>query len=147
MPILNASTPAAAVEKLTVGLARSICNTAQTYCKGPNQQYDSADECFNYLSQKVRFGQAYELGTLTRIEVSRSESQGKHANSLIVGRDTLLCRSVHQNMVQFRPEVHCPHIGKTGGGYCADDTTYLDTVTQNYFTNSPYTPYGYKGRD
>lgn len=66
-------------------------------------------------------------------------------DSLLTGRNTLLCRSVHQNMVPFRPSVHCPHIGKTGGGYCTDDTTYTETVMQNYFTNAPYIPYGYKG--
>jgi len=48
-------------------------------------------------------------------------------------------------MVPFRPSVHCPHIGKTGGGYCTDDTTYTETVMRNYFTNAPYIPYGYKG--
>ena len=45
---------------------------------------------------------------------------------------------VHQNMVPFRPAVHCPHIGPTGGGYCDDDKTYDQTVTQDYFTNYPF---------
>ena len=62
------------------------------------------------------------------------------------GRNTLLCRMVHQNMIPFRPEVHCPHIGKTGGGYCVDDLTYGGVVTSNPFTNSPfvYAPKGMK---
>ena len=59
------------------------------------------------------------------------------------GRNTLLCRMVHQNMVPFRPNVHCPHIGKTGGGYCNDDTTYDGTVLQNFFKNYPF---GYTDR-
>lgn len=63
MPQLNASTPAAAVDKLTAGLAKSICTTAQTYCKGTNQQYQSAGECYDHLTKKVRFGESYELGT------------------------------------------------------------------------------------
>lgn len=54
------------------------------------------------------------------------------------GRNTLLCRMVHQNMVPFRPAVHCPHIGPTGGGYCDDDKTYAQTVLQDYFTNYPF---------
>ena len=62
MPALNATTPTATVEKLTVGLADSICTTAQTYCTGANQQYANKGECLGYLTQKVRFGQAYELG-------------------------------------------------------------------------------------
>lgn len=51
---------------------------------------------------------------------------------------------VHQNMVSFRPETHCPHIGPLGGGMCVDDHTYAQTVTENYFTNFPFAhgPYG-----
>lgn len=64
-------------------------------------------------------------------------------NRWFLGRDTLLCRMVHQNMVPYRPEVHCPHIGVTGGGYCTDNTDYAFTVNNDYFTNSPYVPYGH----
>ncbi len=45
---------------------------------------------------------------------------------------------VHQNMVPLRPEVHFPHIGPTGGGYCNDGKTYHQTVTEAYFTNYPF---------
>ena len=48
---------------------------------------------------------------------------------------------VHQNMVPLRPTVHCPHIGPTGGGYCTDDVSYVETLNANYFTNSPYIPF------
>ena len=57
---------------------------------------------------------------------------------MLVGRNTLLCRMVHQNMVPFRPSVHCPHIGPTGGGYCDDTPDYVGTVTQDYFSNYPF---------
>ena len=50
---------------------------------------------------------------------------------------------VHQNMVPYRPDVHCPHIGRTGGGYCSDDKDYVMTVTEDYFRNSPFVPFGY----
>ncbi len=65
------------------------------------------------------------------------------ANDALSGRNTLLCRMVHQNMVPYRPSVHCPHIGKTGGGYCNDAMSYESTVTQNYFKNYPF---GYTDR-
>ena len=45
---------------------------------------------------------------------------------------------VHQNMVPFRPTIHCPHIGPTGGGYCDDTPDYMGTVTQEYFSNYPF---------
>lgn len=105
-------------------LAASICATAQTYCNGTNLQYNSAAACYEYLTQEVRFGQAYEMGM-----------------------NTLLCRMVHQNMVPYRPDVHCSHIGPTGGGYCTDDRTYTGTVTQSFFTNHPFVPYGYANKN
>ena len=45
---------------------------------------------------------------------------------------------VHQNMVPLRPEVHCPHIGPSGGAYCIDTPSYAGTVGANYFTNYPF---------
>ena len=61
---------------------------------------------------------------------------------LITGRNTLTCRMVHQNMVPVRPSVHCSHLGKTGGGYCTDNTNYTGTVNAQLFTNAPFVPYG-----
>lgn len=116
---LGLPTPEKTVAFLTGAIAQNICDTAQTNCKGDNEQYTSNNDCLAFLTQKIRFGQAYELG-----------------------RNTLLCRSVHQNMVPFRPDVHCSHIGKTGGGMCADDKTYLSTVADNYFTNAPFVMQG-----
>ncbi|RFU29087.1 hypothetical protein B7463_g7214, partial [Scytalidium lignicola] len=119
MPLFGVNTTTAAVGVLTDLLAQSICATATEFCVGANLQYDNTTDCYNYLTQDVRFGEAYELG-----------------------RNTLLCRMVHQNMVPYRPGVHCPHIGPSGGGYCTDDMTYDSTVNDNYFT-TPFVPYGY----
>ncbi|KAI4176932.1 MAG: hypothetical protein LQ343_000789 [Gyalolechia ehrenbergii] len=115
------NTKQATVGVLQEAIAKSICQTSMTNCKGTSAQYQSNEACFAYLTKEVRFGEAYELG-----------------------KNTLLCRMVHQNMVPFRPKVHCPHIGPTGGGYCTDDKDYEMTVMENYFTNSPYIPFGYK---
>lgn len=70
----------------------------------------------------------------------RSFADGSTDNN--VGRNTLLCRMIHQNMVPFRPAVHCPHIGKTGGGFCVDDQNYNKTVMEDYFVNAPFVPFG-----
>lgn len=97
-------------------LATSICSTAEQYCVGPSLvQYQSTSQCYDFLTQQTRFGEAYELG-----------------------RNTVLCRMVHQNMVPFRPAVHCPHIGPSGGGYCDDTPSYADTVGASYFSNYPF---------
>lgn len=44
-------------------LATSICSTAQKYCLGPQlQQYQNMTQCYNFLTNQTRFGEAYELG-------------------------------------------------------------------------------------
>ncbi|KAK5681300.1 hypothetical protein LTS10_007062 [Elasticomyces elasticus] len=121
---IGASTSSAAVAYLIDALAKSVCNTAQTYCNGTNQQYTDTSSCYTALTQTVRFGTAYELG-----------------------RNTLLCRTLHQYMVPARPGVHCPHIGPTGGGMCVDDQTYADIVHQPLYTNAPMVPNGFASKD
>lgn len=96
-PELGFNSTTQTIEYFTQALAESICVTEVTYCNGTNQQYANYSACYEFLTTQVRFGQAYELGM-----------------------NTLLCRMIHENMVPYRPSVHCPHIGPTGGGYCTD---------------------------
>ena len=115
-------------------LATSICSVAEQYCVGPVlQQYQNATSCFDYLTTVTRFGEAYELGTY-----SMGFYPVKPTLTRVTGRNTLLCRMVHQNMVPLRPAVHCPHIGPSGGGYCVDTPSYADTVGASYFSNFPF---------
>lgn len=102
-------------ELITKKLAGSICSIAQSSCNGTNEQYDSEADCMDYLTKGVRFGQTYEMGM-----------------------NTLLCRMVHQGMVPMRPDVHCSHIGKSGGQYCVDDRDYAQAVTQTFFTHNSF---------
>lgn len=148
------TTTRATVGALSKAIAQSICGTATKFCNGTNAQYTGPAECFDYLTKSVRFGQAYELGmvspclSLSLVPTTSTPpmlSKGQ-TNLSSPGKNTLMCRMVHQNMVPFRPDVHCPHIGKTGGGYCDDDKTYLQTVGENYFERSPYVPFGFKGQ-
>lgn len=102
---------------LTDTMAKDLCSSHSTYCTGAMQQYADATSCYNFLTTQVRLGQTYEMG-----------------------RNTLLCRLMHSEMLQYRPQVHCPHIGPSGGGMCVDDQTYSEKVLQNYYTNSPFIP-------
>ena len=104
-------------------LAASICSIAQSSCNGTNEQYSSNEECKEFLTKQVRFGQTYEMGM-----------------------NTLLCRMVHQSMVPIRPQVHCSHIGKSGGEYCVDNRLYNQTVTQSYFTHSDFVALDFPGK-
>jgi len=82
-PALGANSSTQAMQILTPALANSICTTEEQFCLGDNQQYASKDACVAFLTQNVRFGQAFEMG-----------------------QDTIMCRSIHQNMVPYRPSVH-----------------------------------------
>jgi hypothetical protein len=120
MPKIGAKTIAQVISFLSGELAKGICHTHEDHCKGSNQKYDDFESCLEFLTKRVRFGAAYELG-----------------------KNTLLCRMVHENMVPLRPDVHCPHIGPTGGSYCVDDETYSKKVLQPYFTHAPFIPFGF----
>lgn len=100
-------------------LVASICDTHTTHCTGFNSQYPSQDACTSFLLGEVRLGQSWEFGM-----------------------NTVMCRGLHHVMLKFRPDVHCSHIGKTGGGMCEDDQTYAGKVTESYFKNSPWIPGG-----
>ena len=93
-------------------LIQEICSVASQYCIGDLQQYSSTSDCSTFLSS-IRLGEVWELGM-----------------------NTLTCRVVHRNMVPYRPDVHCAHIGKSGGGYCTDDRLYDKYVSQPFFTMS-----------
>lgn len=58
----GAKSPQATVTILTQAIAKSICGTSQQHCTGANAQYTSPEECFGFLTGKIRFGQSYELG-------------------------------------------------------------------------------------
>lgn len=93
-------------DKLKLKTVKSICEVAENYCVGDNKQYANTTVCQDHLFNHTRFGASYEGGF-----------------------DTVFCRSLHQNMIKYRPDVHCPHIGPTGGMFCTDDDkNYYDVV-------------------
>jgi hypothetical protein len=102
-------------KKTVAKLAASICETHTKYCNGSNAQYESRAACHRFITEDIRVGQSFELGM-----------------------NTLMCRSVHELMVKYRPEVHCSHIGPSGGGQCEDGTTYIKRVEDNLDQNSPW---------
>jgi hypothetical protein len=120
---LDPSSPTAAIEKATGAIAKSVCDSHELYCTDPNKpgnrQYESREACMKFLTEDTRLGQSFELGM-----------------------NTLMCRSLHQHMLHSRPEVHCPHIGKSGAGMCSDDEAvdYVTKSEERYFINSPWIP-------
>jgi hypothetical protein len=49
MAAINAASPVQVLQFLTGVLAKSVCSTANTYCKGTNQQYPDEEHCINFL--------------------------------------------------------------------------------------------------
>ncbi|KAJ7243054.1 hypothetical protein C8J57DRAFT_1726200 [Mycena rebaudengoi] len=73
-----------------------ICEAQALACTGGNKQYSNVEECVSVLQNKP-FGRL-------------DEAWG----------DNVACRSIHVLLTSIRPEVHCPHVGPTGGGKCID---------------------------
>lgn len=81
---------------LSTRAALDICAKHEAYC-APDpalKQWTSYDACVAGILAKP-FGQWYQMGG-----------------------DNAICRWIHHGMVQYRPSVHCPHIGPTGGDMC-----------------------------
>ncbi|KAJ3156709.1 hypothetical protein HDU86_003933 [Geranomyces michiganensis] len=95
-------TPANVSLALQALLADSICATHDAACVGPNKQYASRADCYEFLTQSVPLGEAWRAGG-----------------------NNVLCRAIHQQMVPIRPEVHCPHVSRSRGGMCVD-SPYAD---------------------
>jgi len=86
-----------------------ICREHETYCHGADQQYESTQACIDYIYQTVPFGKVYEWGG-----------------------DSAMCRYIHKGMIKYRPDVHCPHIGPSGGGMCIK-RDYVNETTQKLY--------------
>jgi len=70
----------------------------------PSGHYTSLDDCLTFMNS-IPFG------------------TWAHANS-----NSVICRELHTILTVFRPTVHCPHAGKTGGMKCVDTaySTFYD---------------------
>ncbi|KAH8925128.1 hypothetical protein BT69DRAFT_1216943, partial [Atractiella rhizophila] len=77
--------------------AVDTCEVAMAYCLGSNKQYDDFDGCVNFLMTEKELGDPWALG-----------------------QDTTFCRYIHRAMVLTRPDVHCVHVGPSGGDMCVE---------------------------
>ncbi|KAJ3934615.1 MAG: hypothetical protein NXY57DRAFT_652788 [Lentinula lateritia] len=122
---LNATTTTV-TELIELKTATDVCAVSTQYCTGDNQQYESHEVCMSFMTA-LPFGESW---------------QG--------GMNTGWCRYIHKNMVKYRPEVHCSHIGPTGGDMCID-RDYAQVVDTNPFNqtllayNSSYNAADMKG--
>ncbi|KAK3934620.1 hypothetical protein QBC46DRAFT_368095 [Diplogelasinospora grovesii] len=100
---------------------QQLCGATQQRCTGANTQWASVDECVSALTQKP-YG-------------NYDEAWG----------DNIVCRTIHIVLTQVRPDVHCPHVGPTGGGKCVniayptnyfnDESLYDDPLGETFVCN------------
>ncbi|KAJ6603351.1 hypothetical protein DFH09DRAFT_1270246 [Mycena vulgaris] len=92
---------------------QGICGLQAQTCVGDNAVYNGVADCVQTLAVKP-FGRS-------------DETWG----------DNVVCRIVHVLLTKIRPEVHCAHVGPTGGGKCID-VEYNDVYFNDEFLfNSP----------
>ncbi|EOD45455.1 hypothetical protein UCRNP2_7827 [Neofusicoccum parvum UCRNP2] len=77
-------------------VAQALCPNIQKMCTGKDQQYQNVEDCTAQLMAK-------KFGTF-------DEAWG----------DNVVCRQIHVLLTGIRPDIHCPHVGPTGGGKCVD---------------------------
>ncbi|KAJ7257548.1 hypothetical protein B0H12DRAFT_1201953 [Mycena haematopus] len=87
---------------------QGICALQAQTCVGNNTVYDRVADCVQTLAAKP-FGRT-------------DEAWG----------DNVVCREIHVLLTKIRPEVHCPHVGPTGGGKCID-VEYNDVYFNDEF--------------
>ena len=77
-----------------------LCTAIQSICPvgSPKEQYCSQNQCISFLSEPNT-----PFGTYDRAD-----------------QNNVVCRLIHVQLAQIDPVVHCPHLGKTGGGKCTD---------------------------
>ncbi|KAK0614685.1 hypothetical protein B0T14DRAFT_540036 [Immersiella caudata] len=93
-----------------------ICAVTQMRCTGANTQWSSIGECVAGLSQKP------------------------YGNYDAAWGDNVVCRSIHLVLTQVRPDIHCAHVGPSGGGKCvgtggdwfADEALYKDPLGETF---------------
>jgi len=88
------------VPGLNTQIANSLCPGIQFNCQGANQQYASVAQCVAYVGS---------LPTATWDKANQAN---------------IPCVSLHLLLTFMFPDIHCPHVGPTGGGFCTNDHTY-----------------------
>eukprot|EP01098_Paradermamoeba_levis_P009499 TRINITY_DN3969_c0_g1_i1.p1 TRINITY_DN3969_c0_g1~~TRINITY_DN3969_c0_g1_i1.p1 ORF type:complete len:343 (+),score=109.45 TRINITY_DN3969_c0_g1_i1:95-1030(+) len=89
-------------------LYNETCSRHSRFCTGPNKQYESIEGCVSFL-KTIPFGEPD-----------------------VFTANNVLCRNQHATLIQLRPEVHCMHVGPTGGDFCRDEP-FNDLFQVPYF--------------
>lgn len=81
---------------------QGLCLAIQNACPSNSsfKQYEDYNDCVSFLSES-----STPFGSFDRAD-----------------QNNVVCRSIHVQLAQINPTVHCPHVGKTGGKACTNKT-------------------------
>jgi len=91
---------------------QSFCDQVVNVCTpnyDPTGFYANVSDCINFVSSSNVRNTTWN-GAAGNLPATYDQAAG----------NTIICRQVHVNMAVFDPVTHCPHAGKTGGGFCTD---------------------------
>lgn len=88
---------------------QKICLAIQFSCTGDNLQYDDFPDCVSFMNS-IDYG-SFDNGDLNNVN----------------------CRRLHAILALSRPDAHCSHTGKDGGGKCID-RDYTNVTAGDYLT-------------
>lgn len=88
---------------------QKICLAIQFSCTGDNLQYDDYSDCVNFMNS-IDYG-SFDNGDLNSVN----------------------CRRLHAILALSRPDAHCSHTGKEGGGKCIE-RDYTNVTAGDYLT-------------
>ena len=88
-------------------LILETCLGVQLACQDENQQYESVDDCISFMN-------SIDYGNFDNADLN-----------------SVQCRRLHTILAFSRPEQHCSHCGKDGGGKCID-RDYANVTRGNY---------------
>lgn len=93
-------------------MANYTCYRHDKFCKNtPYKQYADYSDCMKFMMNL------------------------KVGDPDVFSGNNLQCRNQHSTLIQLRPQIHCPHLGPSGGGFCVDRTV-ASFHTIPFFTDS-----------
>ena len=95
-PLYSLSSRAGRYDANITKTIHDTCSRHERFCLDEHKQYADFDACVAFLTNKT-FGQPD-----------------------VFTADNVICRNQHATLISLRPEVHCMHVGPTGGGFCQD---------------------------
>ncbi|KAI9637494.1 uncharacterized protein MKK02DRAFT_43420 [Dioszegia hungarica] len=129
-------------ELITLHAARHICSEHDKYCTDPaNRQYDSTNDCLNFLVYNRTFGEPFELGPMSTVPTLASPMSHLLRSGLMSGGKMCLGRNYSQNVNQdmYEHTWIAPTSNSPESMEGISDHSMLELVNANMVVPHPFT--------